>query len=247
MRSFALATFATLTFAFFCSAAPTPNDSADVSVAVTARSAAPTPIDGADVKLSRDVDADINPNILGLITAGAVVNARSIPANDKCLDGIITEVVDEITAVLGEITDLKVKITVKVLTPYLAKVKAILKLAIEKLKALEGLDVQGILTTVAGIVLDITGVAKLICTVIKVVIQLIQCVLGVVSLDIKDDIFAILLEIVELLCELLSCVLSLVGGVLGGVIAIAVSLLGGATIKAIMDLKLTSLIKALCL
>jgi len=222
MRSFGLSAFATLAFGLFCSAAPAPGN---VGHAV------------ANVG-SRAIEARSNADV-------STFGIRAAPAPPKCLDSIITEAVTDITAVIDDITKIKVKVTVKVITPYLAKVKAILTVAIGDCNSLVGVDTKAILTSVVGVLLDITGVAKLICSVIKIVIQLIQCVLGVVSLDIKDEVLAILLEIVDLLCQLVSCVLSLVGDVLGGLIAIVVSLLGGVTIKAIIDLNLTECISLL--
>ena len=112
MRSFALTAFATLAFGFFCSAAPTPDSSADANVSrdlvdtdftldvlalmgvdadVHIRSAAPTLNDGADVNLSRRLlDAQL----------------RSVPANHKCLDGIVTPLIEEIAAIVDEISEL---------------------------------------------------------------------------------------------------------------------------------------------
>lgn len=247
MRSFAITAFATLAFGIFCSAAPAPLVGREIAKV--------------------DVDVKVRSSSSG--------SSSESPSLEDCLDKVVTDVtkiVEEISqfllyaaCILFLINYLPAALkpeecTVEILEPLLEDVVEILEFAVSEVKDLVDLDITALL----GGLLDIGGLCKLIADVIcvrefsllsylelisfvfQLIVKLVELVIKIVTDLVKADLEALLDKIISLLCELLTCIFNLLGSLLGEVLSILIGLLGDV-VQLIISLKLTELIKVLCI
>ncbi|KIK61286.1 hypothetical protein GYMLUDRAFT_59192 [Collybiopsis luxurians FD-317 M1] len=168
-------------------------------------------------------------------TASNALDARCDCHN---IQGVLTDATASITPLVAELSYITASnCTSEVLTPIITELKGCLSGAITEIEGFASLSLTAILTTADGVVLEVTDVAQLIVCILKLIFEACATIIKICpSANIKV-VYALLCEVLVLVCTLLQTICGLISGLLICLIPLIPSVC--FSVIATLDLKST--------